>query len=82
MHRKTLEQLDYYRIRENIAGYCVSEEGKAAILKREPLTQEKLDEISFLKTLSSQWQKAIVSKTPVRLHSWVAIAPFIKLLQA
>ena len=82
MHRKTLEQLDYYRIRDTIAGYCVSEEGKASVLKREPLTQEKLDEISSLKALSSQWQKALVSRNPVRLHSWGEIASFVKLLQA
>ena len=82
MHRKTLEQLDYYRIRENIAGYCVSEEGKSAILRREPLTQEKFNEISSLKTLSSQWQKALLSKNPIRLHSWGQIDLFIKLLQA
>ena len=82
LHKKTLEQLDYYRIRDNIAGFCVSEEGKASILKREPLTLSEIDEINSLKTLSSQWQKAILSRNSVRLHSWSAIAPFIKLLQA
>ena len=82
MHRKTLEQLDYYRIREEISGFAVSEEGKAAILKREPLTQEKNEEINSLKRLSSQWQKAIQSKNPLKLQSWGPVAPFIKLLQA
>ena len=52
LHKKTLEQLDYYRIRDTIAGYCVSEEGKASLLKREPFTQEKLDEINRLNTFA------------------------------
>lgn len=82
MHRKTLEQLDYYRIRDTIAGYCVSEEGRTSLLKREPFTQEEIDEINSLKILSAQWQKAICSQNPLRLHSWNAVAPFLKLLQA
>ena len=82
MHRKTLEQLDYYRIRDEIAGFCVSEEGKASILRREPFTREKIDEINSLKRLSSQWQRAIQSKNPIRLQGWGEIASFLKLLQA
>ena len=38
MNTKTLAELDYYRIKETIAGFCKSEEGKNEILKREPLT--------------------------------------------
>ncbi|MBQ9206916.1 MAG: Smr/MutS family protein [Treponema sp.] len=82
MHRKTLEQLDYYRIRDEIAGFCVSEEGKNALLKREPFTREQIEEINRLKTLSSQWQRAIQSKNPIRLQGWGKIASFVKLLQA
>ncbi|MCR4823155.1 MAG: Smr/MutS family protein [Treponema sp.] len=82
MHKKTLEELDYYRIRDKIAGCTVSEEGRASLLKREPFTSKDIEEISNLKTLSSQWQRAILSKNPVRLHSWPEISSFIKLLQA
>ena len=82
MHRKTLEQLDYYRIRDEIAGFCVSEEGKSSLLRREPFTREKIDEINSLKRLSSQWQRAIQSKNPIRLQGWGEIASFLKLLQA
>ena len=82
MQKKTLEQLDYYRLREKIAGYAASEEGKNAILRREPLTREQIDEINSLKTLSSQWQKALTSKNPIRLDSWNEISSFLKLLQA
>ena len=82
MHKKTLEELDYYRIRDKIAGFCVSEEGKNELLKREPFTSEKKSEISKFKTLSFQWQKALSSKNPVRLKSWAEIKPFLKLLKA
>ncbi|WP_294430188.1 Smr/MutS family protein [uncultured Treponema sp.] len=82
MHKKTLEQLDYYRLRQTIAGYCVSMEGKRSILSREPYTQEQIEKINQLKTLSSQWQRAITSKNPLHLSSWNEIASFIKLLQA
>ena len=80
-HKKTLEQLDYYRLRETIAGFCVSEEGKSSLLKREPFTREQIEEINHLKTLSSQWQRAICSKNPIRLHSWQEIHSFLKQLQ-
>ena len=82
MHRKTLEQLDYYRIRDEIAGFCVSEEGKFSLLRREPFTRENSAQIDSLKTLSSQWQRAIQSKTPIRLQGWGQISSFLKLLQA
>ena len=82
MHRRTLEELDYYRIRETVSGYCVSEEGKASVLRREPLTQNELEKINFLKTLSSQWQRAILSKNSIRLDGWNEISSFLKLLQA
>ena len=36
MNKKTLTQIDYYRIRDEIAEYCVSQEGKKNILEREP----------------------------------------------
>ena len=82
MHRKTLEQLDYYRLRDEIAGYCVSVEGRAEILRREPLTRRETDEITRLKTLSGQWQRAVLAKNPVSLRAWSEIASFIRLLQA
>ena len=53
MHRKTLEDLAYYRIREEIAGNCASEEGREELLRREPMTSEKKERIDELKTLSS-----------------------------
>ena len=39
MNKKTLTEIDFYRIREEVASYCVSEEGKTELLNREPLSQ-------------------------------------------
>lgn len=82
MHRRTLEELDYYRIRDAIAGRCVSEEGKYKLSKREPFTSENMEDVSRYKSLSSQWQTAIRSKNPIHLHGWLPLYPFIKLLKA
>ncbi len=82
MHKKTLEDLAFYRIREEIAGNCASEEGKAELLRREPLTSGKKELMDELKKLGSQWQKAIQSKNPIRLQPWNEIASFLKALKA
>ena len=53
MNTKTLQEIDYFRIREEIAGYCVSPEGREKLLAREPL--RKSEEIENLKNLSREW---------------------------
>lgn len=53
MDKKTLSEIDYYRLREEVAGYCVSLEGKNSLLEREPLTNS--NEIEKLKNLSREW---------------------------
>ena len=45
MNTKTLTEIDFFRIRDEIAACCVSVEGKNNLLKREPLT--KTDKIEF-----------------------------------
>lgn len=82
MHKKTLEELDFYRIRETVSGFCVSEEGKNALLRREPFSSNKIEEITKYKKLCGQWQKVLSSKNPVRLSSWSEISSFIKILKA
>ena len=47
---KTLFQLDYFRIKENIASFCFSLEGKSVLLDRKPFTDK--DIIQQLKTES------------------------------
>lgn len=41
MDTNTLETLDYFRVRDTIAGYCMSEEGTALLKTRLPYTEKK-----------------------------------------
>lgn len=65
MDSKTLLELDYYRIRDEVASFCVSEEGKENFLKREPLTQ--VSEIEHLKNLGREWFTyfSVATKNPI-----------------
>ena len=47
MDKKTLSEIDFYRIRDEVAGFCVTIEGKQSLSQREPLTKAK--EIEFYK---------------------------------
>jgi DNA mismatch repair protein MutS2 len=49
MEDRTLHILDYYRIRDTIAGCCMSEEGTANLMQRMPLTDK--EDIARLKKL-------------------------------
>ena len=59
MNEKTLKEIDYFRIREEVAGYCLSEEGKKSLLERNPLTN--LKEIEYLKNASREWTSYLAS---------------------
>ena len=53
MDKKTLSEIDFYRIRDEVAGFCVTIEGKQSLSQREPLTKAK--EIEFYKNASREW---------------------------
>ena len=53
MDKKTLTEIDFYRIRDEVAGFCVTKEGKQSLSEREPLTKSK--EIEFYKNASREW---------------------------
>lgn len=78
MDKKTLEELDYYRIREIISGYCISEEGKNTLLKNEPLSD--IEKIEFRKTLSQEWLKYINSTRSPALSYWQPIKEILKII--
>ena len=79
MEEKTLEELDYNRIKETIAGYAVSEEGKESLLNRVPFTDIK--EYDFLKNLSREWALCINSSVAINLSSWPVIKPLFGILK-
>lgn len=68
MNKKTLTEIDYYRIREEVAGFCISEEGKKSLLEREPLTD--FGKIEFLKDASREWVAYMAACHKAPLTSW------------
>lgn len=75
---KTLFQLDYFRIKENIASFCFSLEGKSVLLDRKPFTDK--DIIQQLKTESYQWSLFINSAKKIPLSCWEPILPITDIL--
>ena len=79
MNSKILEQLDYYRVREMVSSYCVSDEGRTALLKREPITDEAEGE--SLRALGRQWNVLLHCLHPHSLHDWGEVAPLLSLIK-
>ena len=42
MNTNTLELLDYFRVRDTIAGYCMSEEARDKLKERLPYTEKNI----------------------------------------
>lgn len=76
MDRKTLEELDFYRIRDEIAGFCVSEESAYMLSRLEPLS--KCDEIEARKHLGREWLSYLRSERSCALSSWQPVFPIFK----
>ena len=71
MNTKALNEIDYFRIRDEVAGYCVSEEAKEILLKKEPLTNHK--EIEHLKNMSREWVEFLHATHSSPLSGWEPI---------
>jgi len=75
MNQRTLEVLEYPRIREAIALSCMSEEGRMALLEKIPSADET--EVARLKALGSAWMRSLSGETPPRFTGWPAIGPYL-----
>ena len=73
MDASALSELDYFRIRDEAAACCVSEEGKKSFCQRLPLTDEA--EIEALKNISRDWSAYNSSSFGIALFSWPPVAP-------
>ncbi len=80
MHKKTLEELAFYQIRDEAASFCVSEEGLFSFHHREPLTNA--EEIERLKSYSREWTAILQGSKSSPLSAWQPIHSFLKLAQA
>ncbi|MBP5402595.1 MAG: endonuclease MutS2 [Treponema sp.] len=79
MNTRTLTELDYYRIKETVSGYAVSQEGKEELLTREPLTDFR--KIDSLKNLSREWNTCLNSSNQISISSWPMINPLFQILK-
>ena len=80
MDKKTLNELSFYKIREDIASFCVSEEGKTSLLTREPLTD--CASIERLKAEASEWNTLLAHAHNQLLLSWPAVQSLLLLAKA
>ncbi len=80
MNNKTLQEIDYFRIREEIAGYCVSAEGRQKLLEREPL--RKTEEMENLKNLSREWSLFFSAGRANPVSSWEPVHPLLAVIKA
>ena len=80
MNNKTLQEIDYYRLREEIAGYCVSPEGREKLLAREPL--RKTEEIENLKNLSREWSVFFSAGRSNPVSGWEPVHPLLSIIKA
>ncbi len=79
MNKRTLTELDYYRIRDLIASYCVSEEGKNLLCRTEPYTD--IEKISELKNTGNEWLSYISSPRQPALSSWPEVKTIFPMLK-
>lgn len=79
MNKKSLTELDYYRIKEEISHYCASAEGKSEILSREPFTA--FSKYEHLKNLSREANKCFSTSKGFYVSSWPEIRPLFATLR-
>lgn len=79
MNVKTLTEIDFFRIRDEVVGYCVSSEGKDSLLKREPL--KKTEEIEKLKNLSREWGVYLSQTHNIPVSGWSPVKPLLPIIR-
>ena len=79
MDKKTLTELDYYRIRETISGFCVAEESRFIMERLEPLSDA--GEIEKSKEISREWLKYLCTTRAPALSGWNPVFNIIKSLK-
>ena len=79
MNSKTLTEIDFYRIRDEVAKYCISEEGKNYFISREPSSKPK--EIEKLKNLSREWLKYISASHKNPITYWEPVNGLLAIIK-
>lgn len=79
MDRKTLTELDYFRIRDIISGFCAAEESRFVMGRLEPLSDA--EEIEKLKEISREWMKYLGTTRAPAVSGWNPVFNIIKSLK-
>ena len=79
MDSRTLEILDYYRVRNQVAQFCASSEGREEILSREPFSSA--EKFVPLKNLSREWKTCFASQKSISLKSWPEVKPLFSIIK-
>ena len=79
MNTKTLTEIDYFRIRDRVASYCISEEGKNSLMGREPF--KNADEIENLKNMSREWGAYFAQTRACPFSGWEPVKPLLPIIK-
>ena len=80
MNKLALQEIDFYRLRDHIASYCITQEGKDLLLKREPFSDSK--QIEQLKNLSREWASYLSASHKNPVLFWEPVASLIDIIKA
>ena len=80
MNTQALQEIDFYRIREEAASYCITEEARRTFLQREPLTDSK--EIEALKGLSREWTRFLSASCKNPVTFWEPVEKLFDVIKA
>ena len=80
MNTLALQEIDFYRIRDEVAGYCITDEARQAFLQREPLTDSK--KIEQLKNLSREWAVYLGAGCKNPVSFWEPVQKLIEVIKA
>ncbi|MBE6345567.1 MAG: endonuclease MutS2, partial [Spirochaetaceae bacterium] len=78
-HEKTLQDLDYYRIQNRIAGFCLSQEGFQLIKSRKPTNN--ILEIDLLKEQAKECSLFLSTSLTNGISGWEPISPILDILK-
>ena len=80
MNKVALQEIDFYRVRDRVAAYCITGEAKDLFLQREPYTDQK--QIELLKNLSREWAKYLSASRKNPVLFWEPVAPLFDVIKA
>ena len=80
MNSLALQEIDFYRLRDEVSGYCITEEARNSFLQREPLTDSK--KIEQLKNLSREWTVFLSASCKNPVTFWEPVKKLLDIIKA